>query len=278
MSEAETKPETEIQQPAQQPTLTTEEFLKLVGDINLNETFDVVFSDNTTHKFKQLTSNHLKDLVKTIVDSPLTQVEFNTTLFKIMQKSSVNDKETFLSKNVLDRLLFCIATRAYSLSETFTIVKEDDTKFVVNLATISEKLNKFITEKAESLKDKTQTKNTITVTYGIPSLKVDTQVNNEFYKNKNFDVENTDELRKVLGETFITEIAKCLKTASINDKQINFNDLSFNERLKILETLPASLTQQIIEYIEEYKKNLEECLRVTEDVILPVDGSLFTSR
>lgn len=260
------------------PKLTPEQFLKLVGDVTSTETFDVTFTDGAVYKFKQLTSNQLKSLVKAIVDSPLTQTEFNTAIFEIMQQSSFDANQKFLNHNTVDRLLFCIATRAFSLSPVTVVTAENGTQATADLLAILQKLNAVVTENKDLFTDKTSTKNAISLTYGLPSLKVENQVNKEVYKNKNFNIEDSEELRNLLGETFINELAKCLKTAKIGEQTIDFSEITFNNRLKIIETLPANLIQEIIVFIENYKKVLEDSITIAPGIVLPIDGSLFTSR
>jgi hypothetical protein len=48
--------------------------------------------------------------------------------------------------------------------------------------------------------------------------------------------------------------------------------------LKTVESLPASSIQKVIEYIEQHKKAIEDCLIVSEGVSVPIDGSLFSLR
>ena len=102
-------------------------------------------------------------------------------------------------------------------------------------------------------------------------------MNEEIYKNSNPNVEDPEELRKVLGEAFINEIAKAVRTLTIDEKTLDLSTVTFKSRLKTIETLPASLIQKVIEYIEEYKKVVDDCLTVNGHTIV-IDGSLFSLR
>lgn len=257
--------------------ISQEDFLKLINEVNSSETFDITFTNGTTLTFKELTTNQLKSLVKAIVDSPLTQAEFNNTLFDIMKDSCVNKDVNFADYNVVDRLIFCLTTRIHSLSETLTLVTEKKT-YNVKLKEILKNLIETIQIKSESFKDGTTTKGNITLTYGLPTLRVEEQLNRELYKDKNINVDTADELRKLLGEAFINEIAKSVKTAMFKDNVLDFSSQNFKSRLHILEQLPALAVQEVITFIEIYKKEIENALRLDESTVLPIDGSLFSLR
>ena len=68
-------------------TENNKEFYQLLNEIVELQTFDLSLSDGSSVKCKQLTTSQLKDLIKSIVDSPLTQAEFNTTASKIFKNS-----------------------------------------------------------------------------------------------------------------------------------------------------------------------------------------------
>ena len=261
----------------QHSNISQEEFLKLVKDLNSTQTFDVTFTNGSTYSFKELTTNQLKQLVKAIVDSPLTQAEFNNTLFQIMKESCLDQNVDFAAYNIVDRLIFCLTTRIHSLSDSFTLTTEKKT-YAVKLDEVLNSLHACLQNNTITFQDSTTTKGEITLTYGLPTLKVEEQLNKEIYKNKDINVETAEDLRKILGEAFINEIAKSIKTAKIKDSVIDFNTQNFKVRLNILEQLPALVMQDVITFIEKYKKEIENSLRLDEDTILPIDGSLFSLR
>jgi hypothetical protein len=76
---------------------------------------------------------------------------------------------------------------------------------------------------------------------------------------------------------FINEIAKAVQSLTIEDKTLDLSTVTFKSRLKTIESLPASLIQKVIEYVESYKKVIDECL-VVDGYTVPIDGSLFSLR
>lgn len=248
-------------------------FNELLAALAETETFDITLTDGKAYKFRQLTTNQLKELVKTVVDSPLTQSVFNTTLSKIMKDSLVGEG----SFNVIDRLLFAIETRIQSLSRSVTIT-QDNKSTTIDLIEVRDKLIKAIADSASLLEDSTYETAQLKLTFGVPSVKTETQLNEELYKNVDINIQTPEELRKILGDAFINEIAKAIKTIEVSGKLIDLSSVNFKSRLKTVEALPASSIQKVIEYIEKHKKAIEDSLIVSEGVSVPIDGSLFSLR
>jgi uncharacterized membrane-anchored protein YjiN (DUF445 family) len=252
-------------------------FFDLLSSVSETETFKLTTTNQKDYTFKQLTTAQLKQLIKTVVDTPLTQTVFNTTLASIMAESIVDQGINIYSFNIVDRLLFCLQTRIESISPTFTHTKTKNPT-AINLQTIKNSLVEKIKANPNAFASQTFTNSSISVSYGIPTLQVEKQLNDEIYKGQDINIQTEDDLRKVLGETFINEIAKTLQAVTVNETVLYLDSLTFAERLKVIENIPASITNNIVEYIENYKKILESSLLVENEITVPIDGSLFSLR
>jgi uncharacterized UPF0160 family protein len=247
---------------------------ELLNTITQEQTFSLELSDQRVVSCKQLTTAQLRELIKTVVDSPITQAAFNSTVTKVFKQSS--PEISLDTTNTLDRILFIIETRIKSLSPTMKIENKDKT-VEVNFTEIKAKLLEKIKNDKETFLEKNATNDKITLKYGMPLLKTEQQLNDELYKDFDFNVENQDELRKVIGDAFINEIAKTIKSVTIQDTSFDLNEQSFKARIKIVESLPASTIQEVIDYIERYKAAIEDIFNV-EGVAVPLDGSIFSLR
>ena len=250
------------------------EFYQLLNSLATEQTFDLTLSNNQTAKCKQLTTAQLKELIKTIVDSPLTQAAFNTTATKIFSQSLLD--VSMSSLDIVDRLLFLLETRSNSLSP-MAVLNNNNEEIHVNFESLRENLIKTIRDNPETFQEQVIKSDKITLYFSIPKLKTETQMNEELYKNLEINVDTAEELRKVLGEAFINEIAKTLNKIEIEDKSLNLNEVTFKSRLKTIESLPASLTQKVIEFVEKYKNLIDNSLTV-DGYTIPIDGSLFSAR
>ncbi len=257
---------------------SNKEFYDLLNSVTTTETFSLTLTDNKEYTFKLLSTSQLKDLIKTVVDSPLTQSVFNNTVSRIMRESLVNSEGVDASLfSVVDRLLFVLETRVKSISPSITLSNEDSEK-EVDLQEVKQKLAESIRSNATLFADSSSSNGSVEITFGVPVIKTETQLNDELYKDASLNVENQEELRKVLGETFINEIAKTIKTIKVQDKTLDLSTVTFKSRLKTVESLPAVLISSVISYIEKYRKVLDKSLLIEKDLSVPIDGSLFSLR
>jgi hypothetical protein len=255
----------------------TTEFYDLLSSITAEQvfSFDLAPRENpVTVSCKQLNTSQLRDLIKAAVDSPLTQFTFNSTVTKVFKDSLI--EVPTISLNALDRLLFMIETRIQSLSPTKT-VEHEGKPLEISFENVKKKLRKQISANTAKFTPSTATEGKITVTFGVGLLAAESQLNEEIYKDVEVSVENIGELRKVIGEAFINEIAKSVQTISVEEKTLDLSTVSFKSRLKAVESLPASLIQNVISYVEAYKKIIDDCLTVN-GYSIPVDSTLFSLR
>jgi hypothetical protein len=253
------------------------EFYDLISKIANDQSFETVLTDGNAYTFKQLTTNQLKELVKTVVDSPLTQSLFNSTISKIMKESCLTEDVDIVKLNVIDRLIYILETRIRSLSDNISLTSEDTT-YVVDLKEILKKLRSSVAESKAIFAGKAITGENVVINCEIPLIETENQLNEELYKTINVDVENVDELRKLLGETFINELTKVVKSITIGEQTLDMSSMTFKSRIKMIEGLPASLIKNVITFVENYKQIAESSLEITKNLTLPIDGSLFSLR
>lgn len=257
------------------------ELLRFLQELNSQQTFKVALTprlNNSTVYVPEvecvpLTTSQLKKLIETVVDSPITQSVFNSTATEIFKSCSKLLPEDV---NVIDRLLFLIETRINSLSPSANY-KEDDKEYAVDFREIKEQLQKTLNEHYVSLAPSLAQEGQIIVRYQLPLLESESRLNEEVYKKIKIKVDDMEEFRKILGEAFIHEIAKVITSVEVGQQTVTFNNLSFAERIKIVENLPSSLIQHVIEFIEKYKKIIDDALKVN-DYLITIDGSLFSIR
>lgn len=261
------------------------EFYDLLETLSNEQTYEVSLAprknqDNELISFssrcKPLTTAQLKSLVRTVVDSPVTQAAFNSAATKIYKSSICNASDIPNDLNSIDRLLFIIKTRIENISPGGSF-KEDDKQITVDFNKLYNDLLAFFNDNAQLILPSTATDGKITIEYGVSLLESEEKLNEEIYKDVNPKIENIEELRKLIGEAFIHEIAKSITSVSIGEKKLNFSKLDFKSRIKTVESLPASLIQNVISYVESYKKPIDSILTI-DGVTLSIDGSLFSSR
>ena len=260
--------------------MNNQEFFALLEQTKANETFELLLTGGKVVTCKPLTALHLKDLVESVVDSPLTQSLFAVTINKIFKQSIANDVD-YSSLTYVDKILFALSTKIASLSPEYKFT-EDGQEHDVDLNTIKSKLLGVLGSSASSFEQQTITANNCTLTYGVPLLIAEDQINDELYKNKADDnIQTQAHLIKILGEAFMNEIAKTIRSVEIAGNVMDFSTTTFKTRLKVVESLPASLLSGVIKYVEKYKKEIEHSVTISlpenKSHVINIDGSLFTA-
>lgn len=254
---------------------STSDFFAALDTFLEEQNVALKLSDGTEYKFKLLSTSQLKDLIKTVVDSPVTLAQFNLATSKVMQECLVEGKIENLT--AVDRLLWLIETRISSLGDNITMYSGDD-EFNVDLKIILSNLKTTLETNPSAFQAQTITDGAFAVSISVPTMAAENRLTEEVYTNLDFKVETPEELRTLLGDTFLYEITKCVRSISLKDKTINLDDLSFADRIKAVEKLPATLSSKIISFVETYKKLVAEALVIEDDLSLPIDGTLFTLR
>ncbi len=70
------------------------------------------------------------------------------------------------------------------------------------------------------------------------------------------------------------ELVKSITSVKIEETTLDFANVPFDERIKVIEKIPAILMQGVINYNQKYKNIINDCLSI-DDFILPINGALF---
>lgn len=108
----------------------------------------------------------------------------------------------------------------------------------------------------------------------VPTFTEDAETNREAMKL--FKVTNTQD---TIGDVFMTELTKYIKSITFNDNVIDFTGLSFDQKIQVCEMLPMSLSQHVIDYIESVRALEAPFVNISvedgETVEIPIDSQLF---
>ena len=123
----------------------------------------------------------------------------------------------------------------------------------------------------------------------VPTIGVEYKLEREL-RNKvtSIQIENVDELRKTVGEAFIGEIVKYVRNVWIKSEDdvllpLDWKSFNFVDRIKIAETFKSVLLREILNYINEVRKEVDKIELVnfefggeTYNRRLSIDGNFFT--
>jgi len=219
-------------------------------------------------KFKGLTTKQQKDAVKTALDKTFSGISFALLINSILNENSL-EKINFL---ISDRNYLLVSLRALSLSKVYKSGdKEIDLSFLLNYNTPTQKSDTTaeITDDNVSLK------------LSIPTINKDTQINIET-KKKLQPLPDDDALTKeAIGEIYINEIVKYIDSININNNgnivELNFENLTIQQKIQIVEKLPLTLNNKIIDFINNCKTLEKKYFELDGNTVnVSIDQALFT--
>lgn len=236
--------------------------------------YDLKLSNGTVVKTKPLSTSQLREFIKTMSDSPLTQALFNTAATKVF-KESIIDLPADYHPTIYDRLLFLIQARILSIHPSATLVNSDNVSVDIDLKQLQNNLYEVFTQNVEVFAQKTVTDDKVSLTIETPTLNTELRLNEEVYKDYKTNTETNAELKQLLADFFVYELAKYISSMSIaGGSTVNFSDLSFTDRVEIIQTLPVTSIQHVIDYVEK-QKALVDALFLVDGMYLIVDSSFF---
>lgn len=236
--------------------------LKDYNDTNLVSVY--VPSADKKMDFRPLSVKQQKDLIKSGLDGTLGGVTISNIIGEIILSNSVT-KYNFL---VTDKFPILLALRKQAFGNIF-VLKEDDTETTFDLNVILDKTLKYSSAYQVEIK-LNDTK--VAAHVDVINIENDIKINNfqleKLKKNKDGEISDT------IGSLFIYEIVKFVTKIIIDTDELDLTSLPIKDRLTVIESVPVTLNNSILEYIQNFRK--EELDYVTVDgKILPIDARLF---
>lgn len=248
------------------------DILSTIQNLNTSAGFDVFLpSLQKPVKFKLLSTKQLKRILETVVDSPVYNTQFTLVANSIFKENCLDNSVDVDSLNIYDKVIFLLKTRIESVSKDYTakFTQEEIEQFGLK----DENITIDLSEIYQSFLDKNITYNdqhlshdSCTCTCSLPTLKTENTIEAELHKNLKIEIETPEELRTIIGDTFINEVTKYVKTLTLNENEINLFNYTFKDRIKIVESLPVPLINKVLKYVEEYRSQIEPLITFTVSV------------
>lgn len=238
--------------------------LKNVNNSNLVSVY--IPSAEKVMSFTPLSIKQQKDLIKSSMDGNLAGITFSNIINQIVLDNSV-EKYKFL---VTDRYPVIVALRKQSFGGIFTF-KDDEKSIDFDLEVI---LNKELLlsepNSVEIVLDKTELKAKVEII----SVEDDIKLNN-FQIDKLKKSKENEDISETVGSLFIYEIVKFVTKIVIGDDEIDLYSLPIKDRVSVVESLPVTLNNEILSYIQSLRKSENEYITINGEV-LPLDPRFFS--
>lgn len=237
-------------------------FLDKIQEIKEKKITVDVISSGKQAESKPLTFKQQKELISTIADGAIGSLKFQKIINQIVVE---NTGDSLL--RITDKLPIILKLRSESIGPEAKIGENK-----VKIKVIVDKLLKKM-----KLKQSFKIFGDISVSLEIPLITTENQIIQAAIDTLKKD---GDDIGKNIGSIYTYEIVKYIKTIEFGGDIVNFDEIQIKDRVKIVDNLPISINQQIIDFIQDIKKIENECLTVDidgEQKTLDIDVSLFDS-
>lgn len=238
-------------------------FLSKLKDINESNTVNVkLLSSGKTASFKLASVSQQKELLRTAFDGVDGVITRSNAINKLVEDNLVGEAEIL----IVDKPAILVALRKASIGSEIKV--EDKVYSLDNIPTI---------KKSEVKLTETVEHDGITVNLKVPNLTVDTEINKKLATEFGKLQELEEKIKQSIDIVVSYESAKYIDSISVEDEEIVFEDLSVYERNEIVNNLPLTLSNKIIDFIGEVKAVTDKALTVDEEVVIEIDASFLSA-
>lgn len=231
------------------------DILSALKDINLTTGFNIwVPSLGRTVKFSDITTGQQKEMIRALVDNPVYRTNFIVALYNII-KNNCQDTVNVDSFNLFDKFAIAVQLRQNAIGQNVKVEATDKTIQTVELNSVPAE-EKFVVD-PELLKEVTISHAGIELILKVPSIAREVQLENELRsKLSSSNIESYEDIRNVLADAYIGELAKYTHSIKIGEKVLGVGNLGFKQVYSIVETLPTQLVKQAINFLEDVQRAL----------------------
>jgi hypothetical protein len=245
--------------------MSVSSILSKLNDLNNSNLVSIhVPSAKKEMKFKPLSVKQQKDLIKSGLDGSLAGITLSNIIGEIIIDNSV-EKYDFL---VTDKLPILLALRKQSFGKIF-ILKEDEKETEFNLNDILKKSLNYSFDTQVEIK----LANTDVVAH-VDVIKIQDDIKINQYQLDKLRKNKEEAISETVGSMFIYEIVKFVTKILIGNEELDLTTLPIKDRLTIIESVPVTLNNSILEYIQQFRKEEAEYVTI-EGKVLPIDARLF---
>lgn len=203
---------------------------------------------------KPLSFKQQKEIISTVAEGPTGAVKFQRILNDVIL-------ENLGSVLLSDKSAVIVALRKNAIGNPE--IDEEE----IDLDGVLKNFRKFNPKKTTSIKDK------ITASIEIPTIEKENKI---LYSTIESFRKNGENVGKNVSQIYTYEIVKYIKELGIGEVNIKFDEISVGEMLEIVDNLPLNFNKKIIDFIQDYKTQEAEILKVGDKEI-DIDVSFFDS-
>jgi hypothetical protein len=239
------------------------DILQKLNEINHEDSIKILIpSLGRTVAFKPLSLQQQKDILKAGISSEIFNIlEFNAIFNNIIEQNSLERNNYSLH----DRSTIAIALRNKFTTHPLEI---DDKNIDTNIFN-----DKNINFDNDAFNEFSIEEGILKIIARSPSLQEDQTITklqlSKIKKTNNIDITN------VIGEMYVFEILKYIKSLHVGEVKQDLISLSIEDRIKVVEQIPASIITKLNDLIAEKFKKPEDDYLTVDDKKITLDARLF---
>lgn len=247
-----------------------------VTELSKQQIIDVfVPSINDNISFKPLTVKQQKLILSSGVDTEIENLSFSNAMNEIIVENCLSSSNKI---KTIDKPLILLQLRRKAVGNTLTVTSEEEVYKI--------DIDEHVKSVAEQVTNKPNTTFSINVE-GVeiqgetPDLKTDTKYNKQFTKKIKSAGKNKLNLTDVVGDIYIHEMVKYVKSISIGENTLEVDDnVTIGQVISVFESLPMKISNEIADNIKKLRRL--ELASLSNDVLpvdvqISLDASIFTN-
>lgn len=239
--------------------------------------------------FNEINTSQQKRIVKSVIDSPVYNTEFIYTFRDILKENCQDNTIDIDNLTIIDKLVLALGMRSKSIGSLVDL--EIETKAGTKVS-VSLDVNKILSTALETIQDIgniTIDDPFFKIECGIPTIGTEYKLEKELRtKQTDIDIKDITELRKTVGEAFVSELVKYIVNVSVKNEKdelipVEWNRFNYTDRIRVVETFKTGLLKNILTYINQIRKEIDKIELVkfefdgeVYDRRLSIDGNFFT--
>jgi hypothetical protein len=242
--------------------------------LNVSKAFPVFIPTHQREvQFLPLTVKQQKNIIKGSLDASTSNAAFNKITNDIIAENSVEDLEYL----IIDKVSILTGFRLQCLGSDIRIEdpKDDSIGYDINLQDHYETFKQHAVTPDLLARDITH--ENISAHIRVPDLNTDSKFTDDTKKSLEF---TADDLTETIGKLYVFELAKFLGSITVGDRMIDLKTLSAPESISVIESLPLSVSNDIVKFIEsirEFEQKYNTVVIDEKELELPIDATFFNS-
>lgn len=265
------------------------QFEQLLGELqskNSQRALNIwIPSLNRGVKFKHLTLNQQKILIKSSIRENLLKLDFSRNIYGIIVENLVDQDVDVEQLTVIDMISIGLAFRAADISDEYGFYV-DEKFFPVDLNERCEMVR--TTDYSEVFEPEVIITDGYHVQVSPPTIKVDKEMNDHLYEKYKDTPDEPELLRDMLADVYVCEAAKYIRSVEIvaegDDPDsppvvIDFSNFTADQRLSVIDQIPLTVLNKLVtvsDKVQEIESKLLELDLDGELASIELNSAFFT--